>query len=157
MSLEDRLEQGNAPAWRPDQTDADLLVGEIVDIDRGQSDYEPYPILTIRKEDGSEVAFHAFHTVAKNELLKHQPNVGERIGIKYLGEVKTKPGSKFSSFIGYRIKVDRAAKEFNWATMGASPDPTVDAYDPAADGLTAAAVPVGAVPDLDDDSDSIPF
>lgn len=158
MNLEERLESGNAEAWRPDKEDADLLVGEIVDIDRGQSDYEPYPILTVRKEDGSEVAVHAFHTVLKNELIRQQPNIGERIGIKYLGEQKTKPGSKFSSFIGYRVKVDREAKAFNWGTMGAEPDPTVDAYDPAPDGLTAAAAPAAAAaPGGTVDDDSIPF
>ena len=155
MSFEDRLEQGTAPAWRPDQGDDDLLVGTVVDIDRGTSDYEPYPLLTIIKEDGTEVAVHAFHTVLKNELIRQQPQLGERIGIKYLGEQQTKPGSRFKSFIGYRVKVDRAAGEFDWSKIGAAPDPTDvnPAYDPEPDGLKAAAKVT--VPETDDSD--IPF
>ena len=157
MSFEDRLELGSAPAWRPDQEDADLLVGTVVDIDRGTSEYEPYPLLTIEKEDGSgQVAVHAFHTVLKNELIRQQPQIGERIGIKFLGEQATKPGSRFKSFIGYRVKVDRAAGNFDWATIGAEPDPTDvnPAYDSAPDGLKAkepVTVPAGA------QEDDIPF
>ena len=117
-TLEQRLEAGLPAAWRPDQEDADLLVGKVVDIQRGTSDYEPYPLLVIEAEDGTEKAVHGFHTVLKNELLRQRPQIGERIGIKYLGEQATKPGSKFKSFIGYRVKVDRDSGEFDWNTIG---------------------------------------
>ena len=155
MSFEDRLEQGTAPAWRPDQEDADLLVGKVVDIDRGQSDYEPYPILTIEKKDGTVVAFHAFHTVAKNILMEKKPNIGETIGIKYHGEQQTKPGSRFKSYIGYTISVDREAGAFDWSNFGAEPDPTDvnPAYASETDGLKAASRVT--VPDTEEDS--IPF
>lgn len=150
-SFEERLEQGNAPAWRPDKEDADLLVGEVISIDRGQSEYEPYPILTIAREsDGTELAVHGFHSVLKNELMKQQPQVGERIGIKYLGEITT--GQR--PYIGYRVKVDRSAATFSWATMGA-PETTEAAYDPAADGFQGAPEP-GTVPG-DPGGDDIPF
>lgn len=150
-SFEDRLEQGNAPAWRPDKEDADLLVGKVVTIDRGQSDYEPYPILTIEKEDGTgEVAVHGFHTVLKNELVKQQPQVGERIGIKYLGEITS--GQR--PYIGYRVKVDRTESTFSWATMGEPAASGEAAYDPRADGLEGAEP--GTVP-TDAQDDDIPF
>src|SRR5687767_466240 len=100
MSLEDRLESGLPSAWRPDQEDPDLIIGEVVDIQVGTSDYDPYPLIVIKQDDGEEKAIHGFHTVLKNELLRQKPQIGERIGIKYLGEQATKPGSKFKSFIG---------------------------------------------------------
>ena len=153
MSLEDRLEQGLASAWRPDQDDPDTLIGEVVEIAVGTSDYDPYPLVVVRKDDGEEKAVHAFHTVLKNEILRQKPQVGERVGIKYLGEQKTKPGSKFSSFIGYRVKVDRAAAAFDWAKFGsAEEDPVADPYaavnDAQPDPVT---VPAGA------GDDDIPF
>jgi len=148
MTLEDRLEADLAPAWRPDKDDSAVLVGEIVDIDEGTSDYDPYPLLTIRQDDGTELAVHAFHTVLKNELIRQRPKIGERIGIKYLGEQPTKPGSKFKSFIGYKVKVDRAAAEFDWSKIGAEAEPE-PAYDEAS--VEPVTVPAGA------GEDNIPF
>jgi hypothetical protein len=148
VSLEDRLESGLASAWRPDQEDPDVIIGEVTEISFASSDYEPYPLIVIRQEDGTEKAVHAFHTVLKNELLRQKPNIGERIGIKYLGEQPTKPGSKFKSFIGYRVKVDRKAGTFDWNQVG-QPSADVDPYqqpEPA-----AVTVPEGA------GDDDIPF
>lgn len=126
MSLEDRLESGLPSAWRPDQEDPDLIIGEVVDLQVGTSDYAPYPLVVIRQDDGEEKAIHGFHTVLKNELLRQKPQIGERIGIKYLGEQETKPGSKFKSFIGYRVKMDRAAGAFDWSKIG-QPEPEDEA------------------------------
>jgi len=116
--FEDRLEAGLAPAWRPDQEDPSVLIGTVVDIQQGTSEYEPYPLLVVEQDDGTEKAVHGFHTVLKNELIRQRPQIGERIGIKYLGEQATKPGSKFKSFIGYRVKIDRASSEFDWSKVG---------------------------------------
>lgn len=118
MSLEERLESGLPSAWRPDQDDPDIIIGEVVEIQVGTSDYDPYPLLIIRQDSGEEKAVHGFHTVLKNELMRHKPQPGERVGIKYLGEQPTKPGSKFKSFIGYRVKVDREAIPFDWTKLG---------------------------------------
>ena len=122
--LEDRLESGLPSAWRPDKEDPDILIGKVVSIEQGTSEYEPYPLVVIEQDDGEEKAVHGFHTVLKNELIRQRPQPGERIGIKYLGEQPTKPGSKFKSFIGYRVKVDRAQAEFDWSKVGVvEPDP----------------------------------
>jgi hypothetical protein len=122
--LEDRLESGLPSAWRPDKEDPDILIGKVVSIEQGTSDYEPYPLIVIEQDDGEEKAVHGFHTVLKNELIRQKPQPGERIGIKYLGEQPTKPGSKFKSFIGYRVKVDRQQAEFDWSKVGVvEPDP----------------------------------
>lgn len=123
MSLEERLESGLPSAWRPDQEDDATIIGEVVEIQVGTSDYGSYPLLVIRKDDGEEKAIHGFHTVLQNELVRQKPQVGERIGIKYLGEVPTKPGSKFKSFTGYRVKVEReGAQAFDWSRISQAPD-----------------------------------
>lgn len=119
MSLEDRLESGLPSAWRPDQEDPDVLIGEVVDIEVGTSDYGRYPIIVVRRKDGTEKAVHGFHSVLQNELMKARPQVGEEVGIKYLGDVETKPGSKFKSYKGYRVKVERdQGSTFDWNTFG---------------------------------------
>jgi len=144
-TLEERLEAGLAEAWRPDKEDPAVLVGEIVSIEQGTSEYGPYPLLVVRSDDGTEKAVHGFHTVLKNELIRQRPQAGERIGIKYLGEQATKPGSKFKSFIGYQVKMDRAGAPFDWSKVG-----QVEEVDEA-----AAPEPV-VVPD-DAQGDEIPF
>lgn len=150
MSLEDRLESGLPSAWRPDQEDADLLIGKVVDIQVGTSDYDPYPLLVVQSDDGSEKAIHGFHTVLRNELMRQKPQIGERIGIKYLGEQATKPGSKFKSFIGYRVKVERELGSFDWSKLGQAED-----ADPYAAVTEAQQEPVTVPADAGDDD--IPF
>lgn len=126
MNLEERLEAGLPTAWRPDQDDADTLIGEVVDIQIGTSDYGQYPIIVIRQEDGTEKAVHGFHSVLQNELMKHRPNVGERVGIKFLGDVPTKPGSPYKSYKGYRVQVERdKGATFDWGKLGAAEEPDV--------------------------------
>lgn len=150
--LADKLEQGLATAWRPDKDDPDLILGTVTEIAWGTSEYNDsgrYPIVTIATEpDGEEKAVHGFHSVLMNELIRQQPQPGERIGIKFLGEVPTKPGSKFKSYLGYRVKVDRQAQAFNWNAI--APE-HVDEPAPPAEPEEPVTVPAGA------GDDDIPF
>jgi hypothetical protein len=112
QGTEDRLEQEYAEAWRPEPEER--LAGDVVDITRLTSSYDEaaYPCVTIRKQDGSgEAAFHAFHTVAKRELSKLRPRVGDTIGIKYLGLKETQDGRKVHV---YRAVSNEARLEFSW-------------------------------------------
>jgi hypothetical protein len=75
----------------------------------------PYPLLEVETDDGEVVAVHAFHTVLKNELAKKRPDVGDRVGIKYLG---TPPGKNYES---YRVVIERTtASSPNWDAIGAN-------------------------------------
>lgn len=128
-----------------------MLVGEVVEIEVGTSDYGRYPILVVRTKEGEEKAVHGFHSVLQNELVKHKPQVGERVGIKYLGDVPTKPGSPFKSYKGYRVKVEReAGTAFNWNQIATDPEAEI------AEELIAQQQPV-TVPAGANDDDSIPF
>jgi hypothetical protein len=145
-TLRDRLDRDNARAWRPDDgTDDAFVEGEIVNIDQGTSDYKGiYPIVTLRKDDGEEIAVHAFRTVLLNKFIELQPKIGERIGITYLGEIEAKPGSPYKTYIGYKVELERASGSFDWSRVGAEPEP-----EPAAP----------ATPDIPADAgeDEIPF
>ena len=103
-SMHDRLDTF-ADAWKPEP--GDKLIGTVVDLDERDSAYgdEPYPIVTIETDDGNELAFHAFHTVARNELAKQRPVVGDRIGVAYHGK---KDGKNYES---YRVIVERTESE----------------------------------------------
>jgi hypothetical protein len=81
-SLEERLDSFAEP-WKPNP--GDRVVGQVVDVDSRTTEFGTYPIVTLATDSG-EVAVHAFHTVAKNEFAKRPPQLGERLGIKYLGK-----------------------------------------------------------------------
>ncbi len=142
-TLQDRLDDAFAEAWRPSL--GDKLVGVVTGIDVRHSDYgDPYPIVTVQRDDGTEAAFHGFHTVARRELAKQKPQIGDEIGIAYLGKGEpTKPGVSGAEL--YRIIVERAEPQpINWDAL-ADVD---DADTPAAPAAAAAT----ATPD-----DDIPF
>jgi hypothetical protein len=118
-SLTSRLEKDYAPAWRPQAGDA--LVGEVVDLSQNTGyDGAPYPIIVVKQDDGQEFALHAFHVVARNELAKQHPQIGERIGIRYTGDKATADGR--GRFHGYRIVVDRPQAAFNWGAFQTEPE-----------------------------------
>ncbi len=123
-SLEDRLDTF-AEAWKPKP--GDKLVGTVVDVDLRDSDYgDPYPIVTVEREDGTEAAFHGFHTVARRELAKKRPQVGDRIGIGYHGKAEpAKPGMSGAEL--YKIVVERdETPAIDWEQVAASDDSTDD-------------------------------
>lgn len=74
-----------ARAWRPakDRTSDEMLSGTLVAITRRGDDgeYGAYPCLVIDTGEPSFRAFHAFHTVAQQELKKLKPTPGESITI----------------------------------------------------------------------------
>jgi hypothetical protein len=122
--ISDDLDRDYAPAWRPEP--GDKLVGTITDIsERAGFDGEPYPIITVQTDDGSELAFHAFHTVAQTELAKLRPQVGDPLGVKYLGRVQSE--NSRASYHSYRVRT-KAKAGVNWAKYGDgdAPEPPPD-------------------------------
>jgi hypothetical protein len=121
-----------AEAWRP--SPGDKLVGEIVELgQRAGYDDELYPIVTVHQDDGVEFALHAFHTVLRNEFTKLAPQVGQRIAVKYEGEVASANGR--SRYHSYRVATDHVPA-FSWGAFGedAAVEPDVPTDDrPAVD------------------------
>ncbi len=108
----DRLDSFPEP-WKPKA--GDKLVGQIIGLDAREMEYGEYPIVTVMTEKGAEISFHAYHTVARNELAKLEPDIGETIGIKYFGKADG------ATYERYRIlMLDRDAvqtKKPDWKAM----------------------------------------
>lgn len=96
-SLEERL--ALPTDWSPEL--GDTLIGTIVDIYKRDGKFGPYPVIVVLIDSGELFAFHASRMVAKDELARQRPQIGERIGIGYHG----KPAGK--SYESYRIIVER--------------------------------------------------
>jgi hypothetical protein len=105
-----------AAAWSPREDEA--LIGTITSVDTREGSYGPYPILTVRQDDGEERAFHAFHSVAKSELEGQEPQVGQRIKVVYKGKVTE--------------NVTRPYHSYSISVRG-EPDPSVAEPTPPAD------------------------
>lgn len=113
-TIDDRLDAAYAPAWRPDVDDK--LSGEVVALSERDGGYGSYPILTIRRDGGEELAVHAVHQVLSSQLAELRPKVGDRIAIKYLGKIANKAGT--GSYHGYRAVSDAATGGVDWARYG---------------------------------------
>lgn len=140
MSLKDRLDAGNAEAWKPESAGEELL-GKIVELSSNTTSYGTYPIVVIQPESGEPKAFHAFHTVARDQLEKGYPSIGDEIGVRYLGKVAT-PDGDYEGYQNYRVVIEHPA--------GWSPPLT---RDDEQDLATNPPVASGGA----DDDDSIPF
>lgn len=105
-----------AEGWRPEE--GDTLVGVVTDLSSAWSDYTSsfYPIITVRKDDGSEVAVHCFHHSLKTRMVALRPTVGEKIGIKYKGKQKTKDGKREVAV--YIVRIEGRSEDI-WGSMSA--------------------------------------
>ena len=99
--LLDRLRQDAharwaAPAWHPER-DGDGIEGvlELVDTRPAEGRRSAYPVLTIRTDDDTAVAWHAAGAIASEQLDLHRPVVGERIAVLYRGTATSKGGSEY--------------------------------------------------------------
>lgn len=107
-SLEDMLDM-DIEAWRPEV--GDVIIGRVLRIVEGGSEsaFGAYPIMTIQRDsDGMCVNVHSFHSVLRRELSRQEVGEGDRVGIKYMGEVK---GGDFGKFENYRVIKDHAIME----------------------------------------------
>jgi hypothetical protein len=93
-------------AWRPKV--GDYLIGKVVSLDERDGEYGSYPIVTVSRADGTRLAFHAFHTVARGELARLRPKIGDEIGIKYHGKDAER------GYERYTMRVDRPGAEPDW-------------------------------------------
>jgi hypothetical protein len=131
--------------WRPKS--GDKLIGIVIGTGERTGTFGKYPIVDVRTDEGRDFAFHAYHTVARNEIEKLQPKVGDRIGIAYHGPHPTR------GYERYRIVIIRdtgSATDDNAAPpdTGTAPDDAAARPDAARDQNT---------PPRDDEDDDVPF
>jgi hypothetical protein len=98
-----------ANAWVP-RTEGETLTGTLKEITRAYSDQRAkngdgfYPLLHVEQADGKVIAFHAFQTVALNQVRDKQPLPGEKITITYQGEGTAKNGNNAPKI--FRIDIE---------------------------------------------------
>ena len=119
----DFAEQVSKPvlAWRPRDTKEhpNPLIGRMVSAVMRESEYGLYPVLRIEDESGQLWSVHAFHTVLKNQLKETAPQVGEVVGVIYLGTQQAR-GSGGATYENYRFDVEREDAEsgpVDWASL----------------------------------------
>lgn len=144
----------SSTSWQPDNPGAEdanhdnPLEGKIVSVDvRTGGEWGDYPIITVEKEDGSQVAIHAFRVVLLNEFVAKAPKIGETIRVHYGGTKQPKGNGK--PYHVYKVVVvGREGGEFAWGRFG---DVTEFLPEPAPEPAPPAAAPTGPT------DDSIPF
>ena len=112
-----------APAWMPKKDD--VLEGTVASIDSGNSAYGVYPIVTIQQADGEKRAVHCFHTTIRGQLARIRPEVGDALGIKYLGKKKSSTNAD-RTYDAYRV-VASGKGGYDWSQEAeAQPSPDDD-------------------------------
>ena len=119
---ESEFEYVQSEGWKPKP--GVVMEGEVLDISSGYSTYkdENYPILTIQPAEGEPKDVHCFHEVLRNKILQLRPQVGEKVGIKYLGKTKKKGNTKeeVATYI-VRVKGRRSVDPYAAMSGAAAP------------------------------------
>jgi len=96
MSIYDQLPQGDYVKW---EAVGDKLVGDVMATEIGQSlQGKPVPQLTIRDDEGTSTIVTCSQARLKAEIMKHKPEVGDRISIAYTGNEKREGGKTLKLF-----------------------------------------------------------
>lgn len=105
-----------APFWQPDKdsTHPNPIRGEITDIRVIYGKYGEHKGVTIRQDDGSRYCVPASRRMLAGRLEDLQPQVGENIAIKFLGEKTAKDGE--TQYFAYGVKMPDRPKTFDWGT-----------------------------------------
>jgi hypothetical protein len=90
--------ENDAEAWRPDQGGPQSIAGQVTAISHRDAGYGPYPILTLRLEDNTVVAWHAMGTVAEGLVNDHNVQVGHGIAVAYRGKQTSRSGNEYTSW-----------------------------------------------------------
>lgn len=106
-------------AWMPEA--GETLAGTVVDVEVRSSQFGKYPAVTVQRLDGTKLVFHAFRTVALNEVLRRKPKVGDVIAIAYFGVTK---GTDYHQ---YKLRIGRAnSEDFDWSQFGEKKRPGLE-------------------------------
>lgn len=109
MGLADRLD-GNSEAWRGDDPKLkhpNPLVGKVMEVTTGTGTYGEYALIFVLDEKGDEWRVHCFGSVLSSRIAELKPAVGDEIGIKYLGTVKSKDFD--TPYKNYKVVLEKGA------------------------------------------------
>jgi hypothetical protein len=94
-------ERDRAPAWTPQP--GGKAIGRIAGFATWDAGFGRYPIVVIDQDNGERVAVHAQRKILARELADIQPGAGERIAIRYEGEVERRDGN--GTYHGYTVRM----------------------------------------------------
>jgi len=149
--------------------EGDMVVGTVLGFSTVHGDYGPQTVMTIEQEDGDEVAVYVSNLVLKNQLKAADPKVGEKVGVKYLGKLKSAQGREYKNWV---VLMDRPepAEGASFSSHTAKEDGVVSDHGPdedqpaglmTEDQLAAAGDKVAAgkrsTPGIEDGDDDLPF
>lgn len=152
MTEQEQADNGYPDSWKPGPGES--IKGIVTALDARDGGFGPYPILTIRQDDGTELAVHGFHTVLKNEIIERRPAVGDPFEITYLGR-KGDGGSYGNGYEAYRV--GGKDKEFSWDQFLSPEDRAEQRASSAAPPVEAAPAPAAVAAGVSPDDDDLPF
>ena len=94
------------PSWNPNP--GDMLIGRLEEVVHGvPTRYGPVDVAYLCTEPSGElVSVWLSNTVMRDQWTKAAPKVGERVGVKYVGQKTSKAGTPYRV---YAVRVDRIA------------------------------------------------
>lgn len=102
-SVADPAQEGEkanyAPAWRYEKS-GDSVGGIVLSVDTRANDNNPegYPIVTVRQEDGTDIAIHGFATVLKGKIVEAGIRPGDEFAVIYDGKKMGGSGREYRDF-----------------------------------------------------------
>jgi hypothetical protein len=106
------MEDARSTTWSP--APGEILVGRVVGYDTITGQYSPCRAAIVEREDGSgRVTVWLSALVLQDLFAKQQPEVGEQIGLRYLGKHPAKGYKRFA------LIVDRGARPAERASPSA--------------------------------------
>jgi len=119
----DELDRDFSPAWRPQP--GEKVAGIVTDQTERDGGFGRYPIVTMRQENGEEIALHCFHEVLQGELARIAPKVGDMIGVAYRGKHPER------GYHQYRVRRAGGDSGVDWGRYSAD-TPAAEDTEPAA-------------------------
>ena len=113
MSLRDKLDI-NAETWRPNDSEKSPanpdhpkdIVGRIIDVEQYDTEFGPAPAFTILGDDDNVWRWVVVGEVAQKRVARLNPQMGDEIGVRYLGRVPS-PTRKDTSYHDWRIVMEK--------------------------------------------------
>lgn len=104
------LQGGGAVGWNPTEA-GETLVGDVLKVGSIQSDHPPFenkPVVTVQTDESGTYRVIGYRSVLQREIEESDPQVGDRIAVKFFGPQKIQKGANAgnTTFI-YRVAVRR--------------------------------------------------
>ena len=131
----DDLMSRDVKAWVPhkDEGHPRGITGTVIKVSTTPSDYSdiPVPVVELVPDNEDKIIWRitAYHGVLAREIAEQRPNQGDRIGVRYQGEVE---GAK-ANYHSYRVAIERAEKPvtpIDWESIEKAAKAEVDDDEP---------------------------